>query len=103
MNLCAVGEYFNIIDRMLKPGGKAVIQAITYKDEYYKVRTVCMYACMHVSRRSHARNKYYKARTVCMYACMHACMCAIIQAITYIERILQSTYCMYACMHACMP
>jgi hypothetical protein len=27
-------EYFAIIDRMLKPGGRAVIQAITYKDEY---------------------------------------------------------------------
>ena len=29
-------EYFAIIDRMLKPGGRAVIQAITYKDEYYQ-------------------------------------------------------------------
>jgi len=28
-------EYFGIIDRMLKPGGRAVLQAITYKDEYY--------------------------------------------------------------------
>ena len=30
-----LGEYFAIIERMLKPGGKAVIQAITYKDEFY--------------------------------------------------------------------
>eukprot|EP00290_Baffinella_frigidus_P006560 CAMPEP_0180119682 /NCGR_PEP_ID=MMETSP0986-20121125/2117_1 /TAXON_ID=697907 /ORGANISM="non described non described, Strain CCMP2293" /LENGTH=1139 /DNA_ID=CAMNT_0022058709 /DNA_START=62 /DNA_END=3481 /DNA_ORIENTATION=+ len=29
-------EYFQIIDKMLKPGGRAVIQAITYKDEYYQ-------------------------------------------------------------------
>ncbi len=31
-----LGEYFAIIDRMLRPGGKAVLQAITYKDEYYE-------------------------------------------------------------------
>ena len=28
-------EYFGIIDRMLKPGGRAVLQAITYKDQHY--------------------------------------------------------------------
>ncbi len=28
-------EYFGIIDRMLKPSGRAVLQAITYKDQYY--------------------------------------------------------------------
>lgn len=36
-----LGEYFGIIDSMLKPGGKAVIQAITYKDEYYKSYCHC--------------------------------------------------------------
>jgi len=28
-------EYFGIIDRMLKPSGRAVLQAITYKDQFY--------------------------------------------------------------------
>ena len=36
-----LGEYFAIIERMLKPGGKAVIQAITYKDEHYE--SYCRY------------------------------------------------------------
>uniref|UniRef100_A0A7S0TSE4 Amine oxidase domain-containing protein n=2 Tax=Hemiselmis andersenii TaxID=464988 RepID=A0A7S0TSE4_HEMAN len=36
-----LGEYFAIIDNMLKPGGKAVIQAITYKDEHYQSYCNC--------------------------------------------------------------
>ncbi|EKX37689.1 hypothetical protein GUITHDRAFT_165417 [Guillardia theta CCMP2712] len=30
-----LGEYFGVIEQLLVPGGKAVIQAITYKDEHY--------------------------------------------------------------------
>ena len=34
-------EYFGIIDKMLKPGGRAVLQAITYKDKHYAAYCRC--------------------------------------------------------------
>ena len=47
-----LGSYFATIGHMLKPGGKAVIQAITYPDD----RCVCM----------------------CVYVCVYVCVCGVI-------------------------
>ena len=60
-----LGEYFAVVERMLKPGGKAVIQAITYKDEYYESYCRCLPSTTRPAPHKAARrriDKQYTAR-----------------------------------------